>query len=274
MPDRRCPCAVTNLTLFIVGALIAGLGFIGPATAQSAFDVPPPPRDRPEADDAAPQVPLPRPAPDRSALAPERDDSDPSPVAAASSDAEPRIYQTACPAVLSGRVVAEILPPIREGQCRIRSPYLITAVNIAGREVALSQPVTGSCQLATALADWIGEVDTFSIAAVDASLAGVSTGTSFMCRTRNNAPGADVSEHGFGTGLDITGFALSDGSSASLPADWTGGSNGARLMRFSRDAACGRFTTVLSPDSNALHADHLHVDLGCHGGRCTAQICE
>ncbi len=46
-----------------------------------------------------------------------------------------RIYQVACPAVLSGVVIGEMLPPIEEGQCGERSPLSVTGVRVNGHEV-------------------------------------------------------------------------------------------------------------------------------------------
>jgi hypothetical protein len=39
------------------------------------------------------------------------------------------------------------------------------------------------------------------------------------------------------------------------------GANG-RFLRRARDGACPWFRAVLSPDYNAAHADHLHLDMG------------
>jgi hypothetical protein len=43
-------------------------------------------------------------------------------------------------------------------------------------------------------------------------------------------------------------------------ADWRGEGPEARFLREVRDGACGLFATVLSPDYNAAHRDHLHFD--------------
>ena len=75
--------------------------------------------------------------------------------------------------------------------------------------------------------------------------------------------------------LDFVGFSLEDGRTVSVGSDY--GSSDAkqsRLMHFAHDAACTRFTTVLGPDANALHHDHFHLDLGCHGKTCTYRLCE
>lgn len=189
--------------------------------------------------------------------------------------AEARVYQAACPALLRGVVVGEMLPPIADGACGERSPLLVTAVRVNGREIGLSSPVTTNCAMAGALADWVGEVDAFASAALESAVADVSTGTSFMCRNRNGADTGLVSEHGFANALDVTGFTFSDGRSISVEADWKPADAPAgRLLRQAHGAACARFTTVLGPEANAEHEDHLHLDLGCHGQTCIAQICE
>lgn len=64
---------------------------------------------------------------------------------------------------------------------------------------------------------------------------------------------------------------LEDGRRVSLTADWGGqgpaGEPGARFLRRIRDGACRVFSTVLTPDYNAAHADHLHLD-GAPRGLC------
>lgn len=230
------------------------------------------------------ETPLPRPRPDEAEdaaePAAEAEPEAPEPAAedGAESAATPqpdRVYQTACPALLSGIVVGEMLPPIAEGICGERSPLVITALNANGREIALSSPVTTNCAMAGALADWAGEVDAYANAALDSPIATLNTGTSMMCRNRNGGHEGFVSEHGFANALDLVGFTLVDGRSIAVEADWLPASAPeGRLLRQAHGAACGRFTTVLGPEANAEHEDHLHFDLGCHGQTCTAQICE
>jgi hypothetical protein len=41
-----------------------------------------------------------------------------------------------------------------------------------------------------------------------------------------------------------------------------------------RTAACGWFTTVLGPGSDAAHADHLHLDIQPHGSSNRYRICQ
>jgi len=185
-----------------------------------------------------------------------------------------RIYQAACPAVLSGRVVAEMIEPIEEGTCGLQSPLRVTAVRAGGREVPLSRPATLNCQMATEVANWVGRIDSHSEAIFNTGIGELHTGTSYFCRTRNNAAGADISEHGFGNALDVTGFTLENGRRIGLPANWGNDTKASRAMEHAHSSACGTFTTVLGPEANALHEDHLHLDLGCHGQSCTWRLCE
>ena len=47
--------------------------------------------------------------------------------------------------------------------------------------------------------------------------------------------------------------------------DWTGNDPESRFLHEVRDGACKLFATVLSPDYNAAHADHLHLDEAVRG---------
>jgi hypothetical protein len=79
------------------------------------------------------------------------------------------------------------------------------------------------------------------------------------------------SEHARANALDVAGVRLEDGRSVSLSGDWGGegsaGADGARFLRRIRDGGCRVFSTVLTPDYNAAHADHLHLD-GAPRGLC------
>ncbi|WP_052715957.1 extensin family protein [Devosia chinhatensis] len=236
------------------------------AEAEEPTDAPPLPRPRPE--DAQEAEIAAEPEPDTAAPA--------SGVVEPSASAEPdRVYQTACPALLSGRVVGEMLPPITEGICEERSPLSVNAVSANGHEIGFSSPVTTNCAMADALADWVAEVDAYATAALKTPVTTLNTGTSMMCRNRNGGDESFVSEHGFANALDVVGFTLEDGTNIAVEADWLPASAPeGRLLRQAHGAACARFTTVLGPEANAEHEDHLHLDLGCHGQACTARICE
>ena len=76
------------------------------------------------------------------------------------------------------------------------------------------------------------------------------------------------SQHATGNAIDIAGFVLADGRRVSVRRDWTGDTPQARFLRAVRDGACPWFSITLSPDYNAAHADHLHLDQSPRGGLC------
>jgi hypothetical protein len=186
-----------------------------------------------------------------------------------------KLYQVACPAVIAGRVEAKILPPLVENICGEHSPLSLTGVLVHGRMVPVTGDVVTNCQMATVLPDWAEAIDGYLQSKENTTLAGITVGTSYMCRNRNNAETGDVSEHGFADAMDVVGFKLEDGRTVNVETGWPDAlSAEGRLLRYAHDAACSRFTTTLGPEANALHHDHLHIDLGCHGKTCTARMCE
>lgn len=255
-----------------------------PAAPKAPAPVTPPvPRPRPPSLPDSPEVAAPEApaaldvesdaepaAEEPAAVEPEQPEPEPKP------EPEPdRVYQAACPAVLMGLVVAEMAPPLSEGICGEQSPLVVTAVLSRGRMVPLSSPVTTNCQMASVLPGWVSDVDGYAGAMLGSPLAEVSTGTSYMCRNRNNGADGFTSEHGFANAVDVTGFTLEDGRRIGVADDWLPATAPeGRLLRLAHDAACGSFTTVLGPEANAEHEDHLHLDLGCHGQSCTARICQ
>ncbi len=83
----------------------------------------------------------------------------------------------------------------------------------------------------------------------------------YACRNVNNGVGSTrISAHSQAAALDVAGVRLRDGRRISLTDDWSGDGPEARFLRRIRDDACRIFGTVLSPDYNAVHRDHLHLE--------------
>lgn len=81
---------------------------------------------------------------------------------------------------------------------------------------------------------------------------------SYNCR--NIRGGSSPSQHATGNAIDISAFVLSDGRRVTLVDHWDAPDGRSAFLQSLRDGACGYFTTVLSPDYNAAHADHFHFD--------------
>ncbi|MCC6481533.1 MAG: extensin family protein [Sphingomonadaceae bacterium] len=94
----------------------------------------------------------------------------------------------------------------------------------------------------------------------------IDTFGTYNCRV---VAGSDrLSEHGRANAIDIAAFLLADGRRISVQNGWNGDDASRAFLRAVRTSACRRFRTVLSPDYNAAHHDHLHFDMGGRGGYC------
>lgn len=128
-------------------------------------------------------------------------------------------------------------------------------------------PVT--CPLATALQAWARfGVDRAARQALGSPLARIDTFGSYNCR---NVAGTDHrSGHATANAVDVAGFVLADGRRISVKGNWSDGTPAERnFLRLIRNSACRRFALVLTPDYNAAHRDHFHLEVGalhpvCH----------
>ena len=257
------------------------------AFAQQA-DVPLP-RERPSQMDSS-SVPLPRERPSEmeassssTALSSEASSSEAS---ATSSSAEPPPppdvhlktpdqYQVACPSLMNGQVTGKMIPPIHDGQCGLQSPLSIEAVTANGRSIPLNAPVITDCGMATALPDWIAEVDSYLRAHDKTQIKTINLSTNYQCRNVDNAKTGNLSFHAFADALDVMGFTLADGRTIDIKSGYNGTpQQGSQILHFARDSACTHFMTVLGPEADAYHQDNMHIDLACHGKMCTARLCE
>lgn len=131
--------------------------------------------------------------------------------------------------------------------------------------IRLSQAATLDCPTARAVGKWVKRSAKPAVGRMGGGLSGLRVAAHYACRTRNNQPGARVSEHGRGKAIDISALQLRDGSEISVLKDWNGGHEGRILKRVHREA-CGTFGTVLGPNSDRHHQDHLHFDTAKHRG--------
>lgn len=95
----------------------------------------------------------------------------------------------------------------------------------------------------------------------------------YSCRRIYGSASAEdrPSEHARANALDVGGVTLKNGRKVVVLDDWKGegpaGTAGASFLKRLRDGGCRIFSTVLTPDYNAAHANHLHLD-GAARGLC------
>jgi hypothetical protein len=140
---------------------------------------------------------------------------------------------------------------------------LIGALRVQGGEVALSSSFLASCPLAVAYAMFERHtLQPIAQSAYGQKVARIDHLGSFACRNVYNRESGALSRHASADALDIAGFRLADGRSISVLRDWPKQNQDAQFLRQVRDGACEAFSVVLSPDYNAAHRNHFHVDVG------------
>ena len=131
-------------------------------------------------------------------------------------------------------------------------------------------PVTGlkamRCPLARSFAAWVR----YAVAPAAKQILGsevvrIQSYGTYACRGIVGNPGAagKLSEHGLANAVDIAGFTLRDGRTVTVESGWNASDPRQReFLKVIHKSACRRFSTVLSPDYNAAHHNHLHLDMG------------
>ncbi|MEX5512128.1 extensin-like domain-containing protein [Pseudomonas paralactis] len=158
----------------------------------------------------------------------------------------------------SGLRVSRQADSAADAACPLRN-----VLRVQGAEVALSSSFLASCPLAVAFALFERHsLQPAAQAVFGQAVSRVEHLGSFACRTIYNRADGRLSQHASANALDIAGFRLADGRSISVLKDWPGEGDSARFLRLVRDGACDDFNVVLSPDYNAAHRNHFHLDMG------------
>lgn len=166
-----------------------------------------------------------------------------------------------CRAVLERSEIAFMaLPAAGEGACRREDRTVLGETPLAPG----APPAT--CAVDAALVLWLRQgVEPAAEALLGSPVARVEHFGAYSCRRLYGRDEGSWSEHATGNAIDIAAFVLADGRRIIVARDWTGDGAEAVFLRQARDEACEVFGTVLSPDYNAAHADHLHFDQAARG---------
>jgi hypothetical protein len=168
------------------------------------------------------------------------------------------------------------LPPAVNPECAIATPVRLKAVKLPPRwrtSIRLPEEPTLSCQFGERFGHWLRDLVAPLIAGeLAVELKSVHTGPGYECRNRNRAETGKISAHASGLAVDVASFELANGEI--LPIKPNGDEHLRGTVDAIRVAACGWFTTVLGPGSDAAHAEHLHVDILQHGSSDRYRICQ
>jgi len=165
----------------------------------------------------------------------------------------------ACYADLSREKVRYSPLPDRDygGGCRVIGAVQLLDVGV---------PVTGikamRCGLAEEFIGWTrNAVAPAAFQILGSQLVRIETMGTYACRNTIGTATERLSGHALANAVDVSAFILADGRRIAVKDDWRSGDDGIqRFWKAIHASACKRFGTVLSPDYNAAHHDHLHLE--------------
>ena len=255
---RQLPVMVTAAAMLAASAQAQAAPKRGPSSELFGDD---PPKLRGSLQ--ATTVPLPRPrpaeAPQAESAAEPSDKPDEQAAPAAPATPEPP-KPSACRLALTEDIavapsIADINGPRGCGGTDLVRLEAIVLPN--KHKVQVAPPATLRCSMASVVADWVRTEVTALAAQQNSEPVVLDNFDSYECRGFNRIPGAQLSEHGRANALDVRAIKLANGTSIGL----TDRSVPRAVRESVLHAVCARFSTVLGPDSDWYHEDHIHLDL-------------
>jgi hypothetical protein len=138
---------------------------------------------------------------------------------------------------------------------------LDNGVTLAGGSAQMRPVATLTCPLALALLDFEeGIVQPAAVKHFGQRVSAIRQVGAYSCRAR--AGSGRLSTHAFGQAIDIAGFDIEAGLRVDVREHWRDPGPRGRFLREVARLACERFNVVLTPNSDANHADHFHLDIG------------
>jgi hypothetical protein len=147
------------------------------------------------------------------------------------------------------------------GGCSTINAVRLTSLRSDSTEMDLTNLGPVTCALADRFAGWARfGVDRAARAMLGSPLVRIETMGSYSCR---NVAGTERrSAHATGNAVDVSGFVLGDGRRISVLGNWYAGTTQERaFLHVIQASACKRFGTVLGPDYNPAHHNHLHLEV-------------
>lgn len=162
-----------------------------------------------------------------------------------------------CRAVLErSEITFSALEPAGEGACRRPDRTKLNDYPLTPDTPAVT------CHMTVALQLWRkNTLDGLARSIFDSEIDSIQHLGAYSCRRLYGRDSGAWSEHATANAIDISGFVLADGTRVSVLNDWQGDGEKSRFLQEVRDGACEAFSTVLSPEYNEAHRDHLHLDM-------------
>lgn len=137
------------------------------------------------------------------------------------------------------------------------------AVRVHQSALAWNRSDVMNCQLSARLWDFeTGVVQPVAQRTLGQPVRKMLNAGSYSCRGERGGRPERLSQHAFGRAIDVTGFELADGTTVSVLRDWRGSGEKSEFLHQVAKGACQMFSVVMTPNRNAEHRNHLHLDIG------------
>lgn len=156
----------------------------------------------------------------------------------------------------SGALFEPVAAPASAGACRVDN-----AVALRRSTAAVEPAATLACPMALSWAAFDRDVvQPAALRRFGRPVRAVRQIGAYSCRHRGGT--SRLSQHAFGQAIDVAAFELEGGARVSVKEHWRERGPRGDFLRDIARAACASFSVVLTPDSDADHADHVHLDIG------------
>jgi hypothetical protein len=168
---------------------------------------------------------------------------------------------------------AATAPPASAEGCGVEAPVRLSSIIAEGEAVSLPDRPLFACEFASVLTDYVRLiVAPLGQVMLRAKVAAIETGPGYDCRTQDRIAGAKISAHAKGLAVDFMAITLAD--KRRILVERQTSVEETSYFRAIRTAACGWFTTVLGPGSDAFHVSNMHLDIEPHGSSGSYRICQ
>ena len=202
--------------------------------------------------------------------------SAPSPSTASTPAPQPTEAQACLAELRAKQVEAQIVPapPAPIADCGVAQPVRLDSIGLSDAErVDLPDRPILDCAFALTFTAFVRDLmSPLAAATLGSRVSAVGIVSGYRCGSPIRLPSGSPNPHGKGIAIDVAQITLADRRRIAVgheanPAE-------ALFVRTMRRAACGWFTTVLGPGSDAAHAEHFHFDILRHGSSDNYRICE
>lgn len=157
-------------------------------------------------------------------------------------------------------------------ECGAIHPFEMSAAGF-GR-VQMHPAAVIRCPMVPAVERWMQQVvEPAAMRHFRVPLVEIKVAASYSCRPINHINGARLSEHGLANAIDVSEFVFADGRRVNVKNGWRGAPVESAFLHDVHQGSCQVFTTVLGPNADGYHQDHIHMDLGRHGRDGTYRVC-